>query len=159
MLKKEMLTEHFSLAEIWASAKAKELGVLNQPDKIHRAQIVAYARELAEAVLEPVRQHFDKPVILHSWYRGALVNRAVGGSLKSQHCQAKAADIHVKGLTVLELFAYLRGSTLPFDQLIYEVRGTSEWVHVSHDPSKPVQRREVLQSLKAGLFEHYKEKA
>lgn len=50
------------------------------------------------AILEGIRTHFDRPVIVSSSHRCAEFNREVGGSRKSQHLYGRAADIVVQGI-------------------------------------------------------------
>lgn len=58
-------------------------------------------------VLENVRDHFDKPIIITSGCRCPTHNKSVGGSLKSQHILGKAADFRVIGVSVKEVADYL----------------------------------------------------
>ncbi|EDJ5813826.1 serine/threonine protein kinase [Salmonella enterica] len=50
------------------------------------------------AILEDVREHFGKPVIINSANRCPTHNKRVGGASKSVHLTGKAADIVVKGV-------------------------------------------------------------
>lgn len=50
------------------------------------------------AVLDAVRAHFGKPVIITSGCRCAEHNRRVGGAPGSQHVLGRAADIRVVGV-------------------------------------------------------------
>jgi hypothetical protein len=126
------LTPHFSLEEMVASQTATRKGINNVPD----ARAVAALTRLCEAVLEPIRVHFDKVVHISSGYRSPRLNKAIGGTETSQHCFGEAADIVCYGVDNLDLAKWIRDN-LPFDQVIME--GT--WVHVSHGPRN---RRQAL---------------
>ncbi|EAZ2866630.1 DUF882 domain-containing protein [Salmonella enterica] len=59
------------------------------------------------AILEDVREHFGKPVIINSANRCPTHNKRVGGASKSVHLTGKAADIVVKGVAPDIVHAYL----------------------------------------------------
>lgn len=61
--------------------------------------------ELIE-VLQKIRDHFGKPVIVNSGYRTAKHNKAVGGETYSQHLYGTAADIQVSGVKPADVYAY-----------------------------------------------------
>jgi zinc D-Ala-D-Ala carboxypeptidase len=54
-------------------------------------------KALCTNVLEPIRSHFGRPVIVKSGYRALKVNRAVGSSDGSQHRRGEASDIEIAG--------------------------------------------------------------
>lgn len=127
------LSPHFSLDELTHSDLAARRGIDNTPP----AFVIENLRRLAGG-LEQVREVLGCPVIITSGYRSPAVNRAVGGSTMSAHCEGHAADIiaplHGSPLAVART---LRDSAIAFDQLIAE--GT--WVHISFAPA---MRRQVL---------------
>jgi hypothetical protein len=135
------LSAHFNLAEFTRSESAKRHNVSNQPTKEHLDNI----KILCERVLEPLRMKFG-PIIISSGYRSKVLNHYIGGSLKSQHCEGKAADIDIEdmgGATNKEIFEYIKNN-LEFDQLINEFNYS--WVHVSYNLGK--NRKQVLDALK-----------
>jgi len=58
-------------------------------------------------VLEDVRTHFNKPVIINSANRCIKYNRTIGSKDTSQHTKGTAADIVVKDHTPEEVYAYI----------------------------------------------------
>lgn len=140
------LSVHFSLAEFTRSESAKRHGVSNNPTPEHLENI----KVLCEKVLEPIREHFAEPLNISSGYRSKALNHYIGGSLKSQHCEGKAADIDQDGMggaTNTEIFNFIKDS-LDFDQLIWEFGDNNkpDWVHVSYN--KGANRKQVLRALK-----------
>jgi len=144
------LTRNFSLEELLHSSYADLHGIDNIPPNLE--EVTANLKALCENVLQGIRDGIGKPIIISSGYRSPALNKAIGGSSKSQHCQGKAADLVVKGMSNEAVFAWISESSLHFDQLIVENRGVSEWVHVSFDSAKIVQRREELRSPDGQTF-------
>lgn len=135
------LSQHFNLAEFTRSESAKRHGVSNNPTPEHLENI----KVLCEKVLEPIRAKFG-PINISSGYRSKVLNHYIGGSLKSQHCEGKAADIDqddMPGVTNKEIFEYIKNE-LEFDQLINEFNYA--WIHVSYNAGK--NRKQVLDALK-----------
>lgn len=140
------LSKHFELAEFTRSSTAKRAGISNMPTDAHLENI----KLLCEKILEPIRVHFARPIILSSGYRSPALNRAVGGSSSSQHCSGEAADIDMDGTNVTnaQIFNYIKDN-LEFDQLIWEFGTDSnpDWVHVSYE-SNGRQRKQILRAVK-----------
>jgi len=140
------LSEHFELAEFTRSSTAKRAGISNMPTDAHLENI----KLLCEKILEPIRVHFARSIILSSGYRSSALNRAVGGSSSSQHCSGEAADIDMDGTNVTnaQIFNYIKDN-LEFDQLIWEFGTDSnpDWVHVSYE-SNGRQRKQILRAVK-----------
>jgi hypothetical protein len=139
------LSAHFALAEFTRSESAKRHGVSNEPTAEHLKNLTT----LCEEVLEPIRIKFG-PISLSSGYRSKVLNHYIGGSLSSQHCEGKAADIDMDGMgsaSNTEIFNYIKDS-LDFDQLIWEFGDNNkpDWVHVSYNGAK--NRKQVLRALK-----------
>lgn len=53
--------------------------------------------------LQVLRDYINRPIKINSGYRTKSHNDSVGGSKKSQHLLAKAADIVISGMTPREL--------------------------------------------------------
>lgn len=139
------LSAHFALAEFTRSESAKRHGVSNEPTPEHLDNL----KTLCEKVLEPIRMKFG-PLNISSGYRSKTLNHFIGGSLSSQHCEGKAADIDqdsMGGANNTEIFNFIKDS-LDFDQLIWEFGDNNkpDWVHVSYNGAK--NRKQVLRALK-----------
>lgn len=61
--------------------------------------------ELVE-LLERIREHFGKAVVITSAYRTPVHNAKAGGAKFSQHLYGRAADIRVQGVSVEDVAAY-----------------------------------------------------
>ena len=136
------LSEHFTLQEMTRSQTASRKGIRNDPP----AAAVRALTLLCENVLEKVRAHFDKPVIVSSGYRSPRLNRAIGGSASSQHCQGEAADFTVPGESNKAVCEWMERN-LNYDQLIYE-HGEGGWIHVSWSAHR--MRNQELSAKRVG---------
>jgi len=67
--------------------------------------------ELLE-ILENIRQQMSAPVTINSGCRCLAHNKSVGGGIKSQHLQGRAADIKVHGISPEEVQNFI-DSTWP----------------------------------------------
>lgn len=57
-------------------------------------------------ILQVIREHFNKPVIINSAYRTTTYNKKIGGANLSTHCQGLASDIVVQGVKPSEVANY-----------------------------------------------------
>ena len=91
------------------------------------------------ALLQKIRDHFGRPVVITSGYRTATHNTAVGGAKSSQHLLGRAADIQVAGVSVEDVAAYAE-SLMPAWGGVgrYPVKAgrAKGWVHVDTRPNK-----------------------
>lgn len=125
------LSPHFTLAEATKSPTAIRLGIDNTPDSKTIDKMKLVCRE----VLEPLRAHFAKPVIINSFYRCPRLNAEVGSKPSSQHVLGEAVDLEIPGIGNAEVAAWMRDN-LTADQIILEFyepgKPDSGWVHVSY---------------------------
>ena len=123
------LSTNFTLEEFTRSQTAIRQNIDNTPTEDHSENL----KLLCEMVLQPVRDHFG-PIAINSGYRGVVLNKTIGGSFKSQHCQGQAADIECPGTGNRHVADWI-SDNCTFDQLILEFHTPgipdSGWVHVS----------------------------
>jgi hypothetical protein len=140
------LSAHFDLAEFTRSESAKREGLDNTPPQEHLENI----KTLCEKVLEPIRLRFG-PINISSGYRGKMLNHFIGGSISSDHCVGRAADIDMddmgSGVTNTEIFNYIKDN-LDYDQLIWEfgTKDKPDWVHVGYRGKE--NRKQTLRATK-----------
>ena len=134
------LSKHISMREATESYTAKRLGINNIPSGYQLTNMAG----VAENIFEPLREWAGGPIKINSFFRSPELNKAIGGSSKSQHCEGRAIDIDdVYGYkTNAEMYAWIK-ENLDFDQMIWEF-GTDknpDWVHVSYVSSDENRRR------------------
>lgn len=153
---KNQITKNFTLKELTYSDTAYKKNISNIPSEEEYNNM----KTLCEEVLQPIRDHFGKPVRINSCFRCEELNKAVGGAKNSQHRTGQAADIEIIGMSNYELAQWIRDN-LEYDQLILEYANNisqdknSGWVHVSF-VSKKSNRKQVLtinnNGTKLGLY-------
>lgn len=128
------LSANFTLDELVKSQVAERKGINNNPSP----EQIENLKALAVNILQPIRTHFEKPLIISSGFRCAELCIAIGSSIQSQHCadnNSAAADFEIWGLDNEQLATWIK-SELDFDQLILEFYKKGEpnsgWVHCSY---------------------------
>ena len=58
-------------------------------------------------ILEEIREHYGKPLIINSGYRCEAHNAKIGGAKNSQHVKGSAADFVVKDVLTCEVYDYV----------------------------------------------------
>lgn len=88
----EKVSEHFTISEFKCTDNSR---------------VVVLNKALID-VLETIRKHFNKPVIINSGYRTVAYNSQLkNSSPKSQHTHGNAADIRIPGITPLALYNFI----------------------------------------------------
>ncbi len=91
------LTANITLDELTKSQTAERKGINNNPNP----QQIENLKALAVNILQPVRSHFDKPLIISSGFRCAQLCIEIGSKITSQHVadnDAAAADFEIPGV-------------------------------------------------------------
>ena len=149
-----MISKHISDREGVYSITATRLGIDNKPNKEQLNNMKLIAKE----VFEPLRAYVGGPIKINSFFRSPELNKAIGGSTKSQHCHGQAIDLDdtFGRCTNAEMFEFIK-KHLDFDQIIWEFGNDKnpDWVHVSYvSPEK--NRNRCLQAYKENNKAKYK---
>lgn len=125
------ISENISYKEATRSITAIRLGLDNKPNDYELTNM----QVLAEKVFQPLRKWVGEPIKINSFFRSVELNKAIGGSSRSQHCEGRAIDIddtygHASNS---EMFHWIK-ENLDFDQMIWEFGDDEnpDWVHVSY---------------------------
>ena len=136
------LSKNFVLSEITRSNTARRKGISNEPDKEHLANLQTIITEL----IQPMRDAIG-PIRISSGYRSPKLNRAIGGSSRSQHCKGEALDLQFwkdGEMNNKVIYDWVLDSGLEFDQMINEF--DFAWIHISFSSGK--NRKQVLEAYK-----------
>ena len=142
------LSANFSLSEMTKSQTAIRKDIDNTPTQEH----IDNLKYVAVNLLQPIRDHFGKPVTVSSGYRSVELCEAIGSSSRSQHAKGEAADFEIPGMDNKELGLWIRDN-IEYDQLILEFYKDGEpnsgWIHCSMvKDGEP--RKSTLQAIKIG---------
>ena len=136
------LSKNFSLAEIEHSNTAKRLGIKNEMSEEHLANM----QNLIDNLIQPLRDDVG-PIRVTSGYRSPQLNKAIGGSTRSQHSKGQALDLQYwkEGkMNNKVIYDWILDSGLEFDQIINEF--DYAWIHISL--KKNDNRGQVLEAYK-----------
>ena len=126
-----MISKHISYKEGVYSNTATRRGIENDPND----EQLKCMETIAEEVFEPLRAYVGGPIKINSFFRSPELNKAIGGSGKSQHCKGQAIDIDdtFGRMTNAEMYHWIK-EYLDFDQMIWEFGDDDNpaWVHVSY---------------------------
>lgn len=142
------ISAHITYREATFSQTAVRLGIPNAPD----VNALVAMQVVAQQCFEPARDRFG-PIRVSSFYRSPALNKAIGGSLTSDHCLGRAIDcqaVEGHGVTNADLFHWMRDH-LDYDQLIWEFGDDAEpaWVHVGYR-SVATNRHQSLRASRVG---------
>ena len=148
------ISKHISYKEGVYSRTATRLGIKNNPNTEQMENMIT----IAEEVFEPLRAYVGGPIKINSFFRSPELNKAIGGSTKSQHCHGQAIDLDdtFGRCTNAEMFEFIK-KYLDFDQIIWEFGDDNnpDWVHVSY-VSPDQNRKRCLKAYKEKGKTNYK---
>jgi len=135
-----MISKHISYKEGVYSTTALRRNIENKPNE----EQLANMKLIGEKIFEPLRKYVGGPIKINSFFRGADLNKAIGGSTTSQHCKGQAMDIDdtFGHKTNADMYRFIK-ENLDFDQMIWEFGDDDNpnWVHVSY--VSPEKNRKV----------------
>ena len=137
-----MISDNVSFKEGTFSATATRLGINNVPDK----ETLMNMQIIAKKIFQPLRVYVGGPIKINSFYRSPKLNKAIGGSTRSQHCKGCAMDIDdVHGFKTNNQMYHWVKDNLNFDQLIWEFGDDDnpDWVHISYVNDKDNRNRRL----------------
>lgn len=145
----KLISKHITYEEAVNSYFATKYGIVNIPNEFQLNNMIL----LAEAVFEPLREFFNTPIAVTSFFRSKVLNSKLKGSKTSQHMANNGAAIDISSSVYgkvknIELFNYIKDN-LEFDQLISEFPnedGEPSWVHVSYKLTN--NRKQIFIALK-----------
>lgn len=122
----------------------EELGIFGEGK-----EIVENYQTLAISCLQPIRNHYNSPIIFTDGYRDEAHNKRVGGKPDSWHLALDgkaAADFKVAGQTVEDVFDWIRlESNLRFDKVIMETKnGVPVIIHIQTCRFREPERRAFI---------------
>jgi len=149
-----MISKNISYKEGVYSRTATRLNIDNKPNDDQMQNMCL----IAEEVFEPLRVWVGGPIKINSFFRSPKLNKAIGGSTKSQHCHGQAIDLDdtFGRATNAEMYEFIK-KYLDFDQMIWEFGNDDNpsWVHVSY-VSEEKNRNRCLKAYKDGGKTKYK---
>ena len=149
-----MISDHISYKEATYSRTATRLDIENKPNEKQMQSMCL----IADEVFEPLRMYVGGPIKINSFFRAPKLNKAIGGSTKSQHCHGQAIDLDdtYGRATNAEMYNFIK-EHLDFDQMIWEFGDDDnpDWVHISY-VSPEENRKRCLKAYKENGKTKYK---
>lgn len=131
MMRNFQMSAHFSFYEMTRTDHRDLLEHNREAATASHHMRAGYA--LVWSLLEPIRRHYNAPLIPHSGFRYPALNERVGGAPQSQHVLFAACDFHVVGVSLVDVFHWIANRPwLPYGQAILENwnGGDPEAIHI-----------------------------
>lgn len=133
-------SEENSMVPVYCYSKAKNgTEKLSENFKVSEfackdgSDVILIAPELV-TILQAIRSHFGKAVVINSAYRTPTYNTKVGGATYSQHQYGTAADITVSGITPKQVAEFA-------EKLLYNRGGIGIYSGFTHIDVREVKSR------------------
>lgn len=126
--KDKKVSEHILVKELTGQGKLRE-----QYESGYYKTI--YVKSKLIELIEKIRNHYNKPIIINSLYRPADYNVAIGGSKNSQHLTGGAVDFRFENIDHIEVVHYLETDLLKDTGGIGYYAG-QKFIHADIRPTK-----------------------
>ncbi len=143
------LSKNFTLQELVSSATASKYGIKNAPN----AEQLQNLKNLAENILQPIRDEWNAPIKVSSGFRCPLLNKKVKGAANSDHIYGAAADIHTISDTIADnkklwdlIIKMKNEGKIKCRQIINEYN--YNWIHVSINHKRNSYKNNEIKIIK-----------
>jgi len=126
------LTDNWTLGQIITGSKPEIPRGINSG--LSAQQIVCNLKQLTINVIDPIKRVYPNMIITNTW-RSEARNKAIKGSISSDHLTGSAVDIVFNLFDEKETFdaCIAIQKLLPaYNQIILEYRGPTIWIHISY---------------------------
>lgn len=136
------LSPSVTLLEATKSQTAIRFGIDNTPNQVQIENMM----RVSGKIIEPILARFPG-VFIYSFFRSPALNKKIGGSKTSQHCNGEAVDLDSVGNKAnLDIFNFVKDN-LVFDQLCLEApdeHGVPSWIHISYVEHPKKNRQQII---------------
>lgn len=155
-----VVDRHYATAFRWeefykttvSDKSGTSMQAVNYPRGDDAEEVYRNILHLCRYYLQPLRNHWQEPVVINSGYRCRQVNKAVGGADDSWHLKGCAADIRMPSpLVACQTVAWFHERFvklgIPYQELLLsKSRSGGLWLHIAFnpDPQKSALRCRVM---------------
>jgi hypothetical protein len=83
-------------------------------------------------VMQEIRDYFDRPINVHSWWRPQEYNKLIGGAKRSMHLLGSAVDFSIVGIPCNEVKLDLEKMLVELDIRMEDNGENADWIHVDN---------------------------
>ena len=144
-----VFSTYFTLEEVTRSETAIRKGIDNTPSK----EQIFSIQQACSSIMDRIRDHYGKAIRVTSGFRCIKLNKAIGGSSKSQHCSenndaAIDFEFYDHNVNLESVFHWITQiSDIRFDQCIAEFLPEG-WIHISYCTDSSKNRGKITRAVK-----------
>jgi hypothetical protein len=139
------ISNYINIKEAIKSKTAIKYNIDNTPN----TEELLNMQNLGFRFFDPLREHFDTPIFVSSFFRSKKLNKKIKGAKNSDHITGQAIDIDQDGKSDLsnnEIFDYIV-ENLNFYKIIGEFpdeNGNYKWIHVSFMKDSELNKKKIV---------------